>query len=629
MTILAALDGLYERLAARDEVASPGYAPAKIAYELVLAADGTPLELADIRARSGKTPRPRDLIVPVPADTRTSGIKPMFLWDKTAYVFGLVNTAPKGATPVPGQARRTADEHVAFIAFHQELLADTDDPGLLIFLAFLDRWRPEMFEALGFSPEALDQNIVLRLDGEHRHLHDRPAAKRLWAEANADAGDVGMCLVTGETAPLARLHPMLRGVPGAQSSGAALVSFNLPAFDSYGRSQGGNAPVSTHAAFAYTTALNWLLTHQGVRIADHSRSVEITDHTHLSGRRRLVVADTTVVFWADARGVGEEAADTAEDWFAELLDPQTPTEDDGQRDAAEAGRIRTALDDVVKGRAVGEIDAGLEEETRMYLLGLAPNAARLAVRFWLVDSFGNLARSIARHWQDLAIEPPGWKGPPPAWSLVLETALQGKADNVPPRLAGEVIRAILTGERYPRTLLSGVVARIRADGQINGRRAAICKAVVNRLLRKEDDEGRIPVGLDEESDNIAYNLGRLFAAYAYAESSFAERGATIRDKYIGSASATPRRVFPILMRGYEHNRSSLAKSIEGFKKGAGHKADRAVAQILDRYDGDVPFPDVLKLEDQAFFFVGFYHQHQNFFKKKDLEPAYFGSEDEE
>ena len=137
------------------------------------------------------------------------------------------------------------------------------------------------------------------------------------------------------------------------------------------------------------------------------------------------------------------------------------------------------------------------------------------------------------------------------------------------------------------------------------------------------------MSLDQESDNIAYNLGRLFAAYAYAESSFAERGASIRDKYIGSASASPRRVFPILMRGYEHNRSSLAKSPEALKKTAGRRADRAVAQILDRYAGDVPFPDVLRLEDQARFFVGFYHQHQDFFKKKDAEPVEPDSEDEE
>ena len=613
MTVLAALTDLYDRLAARGEVAVPGYAPAKIGFEVILSADGTVRDIADIRAMSGKQPRPREIVVPALDGARTSGIRPMFLWDKTAYALGIVNIAAKGEPATPGPAKRTAEEHAAFVAFHKKMLAGTDDPGLRAFLAFLDRWRPEMFAERPFKTDALDQNVVFSLAGEHEYLHDRPEAKRLWTAANAGSQDTGMCLVTGETAPVARLHPMLRGVPGAQSSGAALVSFNLTAFTSYGQSDGHNAPVSTHAAFAYTTALNWLMSNQQVRMGDRNRPVEVDDKTTLSGRRRMLVADTVVVFWADASQVGEDNAERAEDWIADWLDPQDT--DDDNLDTVEAERIRAALGDIADGRAVDTVAPDIDPNTRMYVLGLAPNAARLSVRFWLVDSFGNLARYILRHTEDLRLEPPAWRTRPPSWQLVAETALQGKAANVSPRLGGELMRTILTGQPYPRTLLSGVVQRIRADGHISGRRAAICKAVVNRSLGEDQKQRRCPVGLDRDSDDVAYNLGRLFAVYAYAESSFAARGATLRDKYAGAASATPRRVFPILMRGYEHNRSSLIKS-DGPKRGSGIKADREVREIIGRFDGSMPLPDTLKLEDQARFFIGFYHQHEALFQKK-------------
>jgi len=618
VTVIAALTDLYERLARQGQVAEPGYAPAKISYELILDPAGEPVELADVRTVSGKTRRPRTIRVPVPAETRTSGIKPMFLWDKTAYVLGLVNVAGKGAPPEPDRGRRTDEEHAAFAALHRELLAGTDDPGLVAVLGFLDRWRPEMFAERGFPPEALDQNLVIRLDGERGHVHDRPAAKRIWSAARATGGDTGLCLATGERAPLARTHPSIRGVQGAQTSGAALVSFNQPAFESHGHAQGLNAPVSDHAAFAYTTALNWLLTEQTVRIGDRSRSVAVDDERRPSGRRRMVVADTTVVFWADAGKVGEAAASLAEDHFAALFAPSDAGRD-AQENKAEANRVRDALALVAKGRPVEALDAGLHESTRMYLLALAPNAARLSVRFWHVDTFGNLVRNLANHWQDMAIEPAGWRTAPAVWSVVLETALQGKADNVPPRLAGEVMQAVVTGRRYPTTLLSGVIRRVRADGRINGRRAAICRAVVVRARRLEDEarhpeggtlpaedkkEEDIPVALDRDNPNPAYRLGRLFAMLESVQSSaLPGLNATIKDRYFAAACATPARVFPLLNKNAMHHLSQLRKAGKG---GLARWLDREIGEIWAGLDDDLPRS--VRLEDQGRFVVGYYHQ---------------------
>ncbi|MCB9960146.1 MAG: type I-C CRISPR-associated protein Cas8c/Csd1 [Rhodospirillaceae bacterium] len=596
MTVLTALAGLYDRLAEKGEVAAPGYAPAKISFELVLSPDGEPLELADIRDISGKKAQPRELEAPALEGARAAGIKPMFLWDKTAYALGVVNVAGKGAAPEPGQGRRTADEHAAFVQVHKQLLAGTDDPGLLALLAFLDLWQPEMFAARGFPLDALDQNIVFRLKGEYRHLHDRPAARTIWGAADGGEDQDGMCLVTGQAAPLARLHPMLRGVPGAQSSGASLVSFNLSAFESYGHSQGANAPVSKAASFAYTTALNWLLTNQTARMADTSTPVEVEDQTAPGGRRRLYLADTTVVFWADASGVGEAAAAAAEDALFSFLSPPD--------DASEALKIRAVLEDILRGRPLQDADPHLDRATRMYLLGLAPNAARLAVRFWLVDSFGNLARHAAQHWEDLNIDPPDRRGPPrPKW-LVEETALQGKSDNVSPRLGGEVMRAILTGQPYPRTLLSGVVQRVRADGEINGRRAAICKAVVNRAQRFNTEQEDVPVALDRQNTNPAYRLGRLFAMLESAQSAaLPGLNATIKDRYFAAACATPRRVFPLLNKNAVHHLAQLRKTDKG---GLAHWMETEIAEIWAGLNDDLP--SACRLEEQGRFIAGYYHQ---------------------
>jgi CRISPR-associated protein Csd1 len=570
VTVLSALNGYYDRLAANGGAPPYGYSYENIAFAIVLSPEGRALDVMPLVDTAGKKDRPQRLQVPQPSK-RTSGVASNFLWDKTAYVLGVTESG----------SDRTRKEHAAFKALHEGALADTDDTGLRALRTFLADWVPEKFEQPPFVPAMRDANVVFRLDGELGYLHDRPAAREIWSR-HAASGDVetGRCLATGDTAPIARLHPAVKGVYGAQSSGASIVSFNLDAFVSYGKDKGANAPVSEAAAFGYTTALNLLLGR--------------------ASRNRVQIADASTVFWAEAADGGVRAAEAAEGLFATLVDPPAPD------DAQEAAKVRDVLAKIEQGRPLEETDPDVEEGTRFYVLGLSPNAARLSVRFWYDGTLGDLAGQFRDHWEALRIEPAPWRTAPSVWRLLYETAAQRKAENIPPLIGGELMRAILTGGRYPRALLSCVVIRMRADHDINGMRAAICKAC---LIRNRED---VPVSLNSDSQDLAYNLGRLFAVFAYAESSNERRNATIRDKYIGAASATPRRVFPILMRGYEHNRSALGKA-SGLKRGAGVKADRAVAQIIEQYDGDVPFPSSLKLEDQARFFVGYYHQERALF----------------
>jgi CRISPR-associated protein Csd1 len=590
MTILSSLAALYDRLAEQGEVPRDGWSSEQISFAIVLDAAGDIVRVADKRDVSGKKPRAVPMNVPKP-EGRTSGVKPFLFWDKTAYVLGVTTVKgkdPNGADVLGiGQGKRTAAEHAAFADAHLNRLAGATDPALIAFRKFIEAWTPEDFVAPRFTQEMVDANFVFAFehDGREVFIHDLPAARALLSSvtgAEAGAEDI-QCLVTGVRAPLARLHPTIKGVMGAQSSGASLVSFNSDAYESLGKSQGGNAPVSAQAAFAYGAALNALL----ARRRDGGTE------------RHIRVGDMTVVFWVEAPS--PEVSNWQEMLTAQALNPP------GQED--EARTLHAAIRDVAEGRGGG--DPKLDPETRVFMLGLAPNAARLSVRFWAPGRFGDFAENVQRFWDDLKIEPAPWKGPPPAWALLYETALQRKAENIPPLLGGAVMQAVLSGRPLPRLLLSAVIARIRADGEVNGPRAAICKAVISRTT---DLKGRPLVSLDPDNDDPAYCLGRLFAAYAYAEQSFAKRNATIRDRYLAGASTTPARVFPLLMRGYERNRSGLMKA-QDQRRGAGVKADKAVSAILERIDLGSDLPASLPLEAQGRFFIGFYHQWNAFFTK--------------
>ncbi|MGD9616119.1 MAG: type I-C CRISPR-associated protein Cas8c/Csd1 [Alphaproteobacteria bacterium] len=581
--VLQALDRYYERMAARSEAEAPGYSRAKIGFAVVLSVESEPIDVLDLRERSGKRLTPRLLEVPA-AVTRTVGIAPNLLWDKTAYVLG--RTA--------GKDHRTAREHASFKEANLALLDGADDEGLTALRRFLETWSPARFDAAPFSPEMLDANVVFRLAGDPGFIHERAAARRLIEARVGGDGPLGLCLVSGMQAPVRRLHPSIKGVYGAQSSGASLVSFNLDAFTSHGREQGANAPVSEGAAFRYGAALNRMLDRDS--------------------RNRLMrpVGDTTLVFWADASRAGEDAEDTAqaaENLFAFLAEPPD--------DETEAAKLRDALDDLAKGRPVPNLDLSLVKGTRFHVLGLAPNAARLSVRYWLEDDFSEFAKRLAGHYRDLAIEPAPWRAKLPSVSrlLVKTTALQEKFDNIPPLLAGEVMRAVLSGSRYPRMLLSAAITRLRAgDDPGSGWHAAAIRAVLARDYRLRFGKENWLVSLDRNFPDPAYQLGRLFAAVETAQRLALGRvNATIRDRYFGAASATPAGVFPLLLRGAQNHLGRLRKD------GKGGWLEREIEEITDLLPPDLPRS--LPMESQGKFVIGYYHQRRAQYAARPAEAA--------
>jgi len=574
VSILQALVGYYERLDSESAKDLPryGFSRERISYALVLSTDGDVVDVIPWLDTSGKLPRPSLLPVPQPT-VRTSGVAANFLWDNTGYVLGAKRDKHDQRSTQPVSAWR---EHDAFKELHLRLLNEADDEGLTAVRSFLLGWEPSRYEALRYSGNMLGANVVFQLDGESRFVHDREAPQRVWWNHLAEQqGGEGFCLVTGQRAPIKRLHAKVKGVRGTQSVGASIVSFNLNAFESFGKDQGANAPVSERAAFAYTAALNTLLAP--------------------GSARRIQIADATTVFWAEA-AAGKEPARAAEDLFSLLIaDPPT----DASEEVAVADKLRA----IEGGRPLDEVAPEVREDTRFYILGLAPNAARLSIRFWYEDTIGAIGERIRQHWTDLRLHPTPWRTPPAFWRLLRETAVQGKSENIPPTLAGALMRAILGGGRYPQTLFAAVIARMRADGQINPLRVAICKACLARDYRLEFAKEDVPVSLDPNEINPAYRLGRLFAVYESVQrTALVNVNATIKDRYFGAASATPASVFPLLVRNAAHHLAALRKD----RGGLAHWFEREIDTILAGVD--TVFPTSLRLEDQGRFALGYHHQ---------------------
>ncbi|MEZ6117836.1 MAG: type I-C CRISPR-associated protein Cas8c/Csd1 [Pirellulaceae bacterium] len=577
--ILQKLCDYYDRLAADPDVAisEEGFAPQKVSFEVVIEEDGSLHAIQDIRDTSGKKPVPRSMQLPY-CGKRAAGIMPMFLWDKADYLLGWVPpeiaTAPDDEFASDQKKRlkkfeRIGECHDACKTLHLEMAANLSASEYDALKNFFDKWTPTQ---LSDEQDKLLREIgsgfgVFRIRGQQQRLHELPAIRNAWAKKSTSVEDskevASMCLVSGEHATLARLHPPIKGVSGAQSSGASIVSFNLTAFTSYGKTQSYNAPVSESAAFRYTTALNMLLQR------DLGRKVQI--------------GDTACVFWADK-------PTESEDLFGFGLDTER-TEDETL--AAETGRM-------LKRIALGEADVP-EAETGFYVLGLAPNASRLSVRFWITGTAGELIRRVAQHQQRLEIV----KGSKdrdviPLWLILAQTSRETK--EIPPLLGGALLRAVLTGGRYPDALLAAILRRIRADREIKHVRAATIKAILNHNHQLE-----IPVMLDSERQETSYQLGRLFASLERAqEDALPGLNATIKDRYFGAASATPATVFPRLIRMSQHHLGKL----EGGKKVV---ADKRMQEIMGHID---QFPSHMNLTDQGLFAIGYYHQRQDFFTKK-------------
>lgn len=569
--ILQSLVDLYDRRSqlgdASDQPAPLGFENKEIPFLIEIDTNGNFLQFLDVRQGEGKSRRAKPRLVPQ-GEKKTSGVKANLFWDTAEYVLGCP-VELKGKITKP---ERLQQQHSAFRQRIHELPATVQaDPGVRAIRTFLDTLDLDQLAREPLWAEIRTTNPLMSfIIAGNTELVCQQAAVRSALSETPPADADGICLVTGEQAPIERLHAAIKGVWGAQTSGANIVSFNQDAFASFGKWQGANAPVGKDAAAKYTTALNDLLGR--------------------GSRQRAQVGDTSMVFWSERDSAMEQGD------FLSLLG--YAAEDDP---AAHADRVARLYDAV----RTGQYARHPEATQRFFVLGLAPNAARLSVRFWHVDTIAGMAGRFARWFEDIAIAH-GPKDPELLSLLRLQRAcaLQGKLDNLPPSLGGDIMRSILSGAAYPQTWLQAALRRCRAEQEINYPRAAAIKACLNRIAINEKE--KLTVSLDPENTNVAYRLGRLFAVLErIQEEANPGLNATIRDRYFGAASSNPLAVFPTLNRLKNHHLGKLDN------RGRAQNLEKLVAAIIDGLPADNPFPPNLPLIEQGRFAVGYYHQRQH------------------
>ncbi|MEY4750425.1 MAG: hypothetical protein RIQ60_2639 [Pseudomonadota bacterium] len=601
--ILQALHSYYERRQRlpdpADRLPMPGLEDKEIPFVLEVAPDGRLVAISDTRQIEGKKKIAKRFLVPQGVK-KTSGVAANLLWDTAEYVLGL---------DTKGKSERVAEQTAAFRARVDALLRDApDEPGLLAVQRFLaaDPLHAARAQPLWPEIEAGNPVLSLRLRDDVDLICQRPAVLgAITGQAGSDEdGPAFPCLITGRDQPPERLHSAIKGVWGAQTSGANIVSFNLDAFRSYGKEQGANAPVSPGAAFAYTTALNSLLAK--------------------GSRQRMQVGDASTVFWSQA----QEDADV-ENGFAALFGD--PVDDPN----AHTDQVR-ALYEAVRS---GHFD-GAAGERHFYVLGLAPNAARIAIRFWHAKTLGELSTRIRAWFGDIEIahsanEPEFLNVKRLLTSACLATSDRphGDIQRLPPAIGGDLIRCILDGTEIPSLLVNAVIERCRAEQakkddktgkpvrHVSYPRAALMRVFVNRYRRIHQPEKReIAVSLDKDFPDPAYALGRLFAVFERMQEVAAGRdlNKTIRDAYFGAAMSTPRAVFSRLNRLNQIH-------LRDIKRGSPGNAiffERLTLEINNKINPREMYLAVFPLREQSLFALGYYHQRQAFFTKSDAdEPA--------
>ena len=550
--ILQALKDYYDRKASDPDsgIAPLGWERKEIPFLIVLTEDGSLVRVEDTQEMVGKKKRAKTFLVPQSVK-RSSGVAANLLWDNVEYVSGVV---------CKGKPDRVAAQHADFLSRLAPLSGCASVGSILSFLKAPD-FR-ERLDGQSAWKEAVETCafVSFQIAGHDVPVFREPDVVARIDSLSGDSEATGVCLVSCARDAIAELHPAVKGVLGTNTTGGNIVAFNFPAASSFGKTQGFNAPVGKRAAFQYTTALNTLL--------------------GKDSRQKMQVGDATTVFWSSEKSA-------LEDEFADLF--REPQKDDPDRGVDAVERL---LSSVRTGAYVHEGGTA-----RFYVLGLSPNAARIAVRFWHEGTVGEMEKRFADWFESLRIvHGPKDREHLSLWRLLCSIAPLGKSENVPPNLAGAVMRSILDGTPLPASLLPAAIVRIKAERDITYPRAKLIKAFLNR-----NHERKLTVSLDKNNTDVGYRLGRLFAVLEKIQQAAINPTATIRDRFYPSASATPAAVFGNLMRLAGHHLSKL----DSDKKGLRIWFEKQLEEIMS---GIPKFPAHLSLEDQGMFAIGYYHQ---------------------
>jgi CRISPR-associated protein Csd1 len=583
------LQALYDYYQRKGDLAPQGYEWKEIPFLIVIDDQGNFVNFEDTRSGEGKNKRATSFLVhktksrPGANASQTTNI----LWDHYGYVLA----HPKEKDEKKSKEKLIEDakkQHGTFIALVDKIIEKhPNNKGFASVKKFLEQkdqiqkvFEHEYWKDCSKIPGC---NLSFRIAGDTKIIAEHDDLKNLIAiepAQNEESGEnsilsaEGICLITGERSDIAVLHTAT-SLPGGKSGGK-LVSFQTnKGYDSYYKKQGLNAPVSKKAEDAYTTALNVLLGKES--------------------NNKLRLSDTTIIFWAEKE---TEFENTFSFFFA------APQKEDPDRNARE---VKALFESIHSGKM------NTDGDTSFYILGIAPNAARISVRFWRTGKVKDFAEKIVMHFTDLDIihgkndEREYFT----LFNLLSNISFEYKVDNVPPNLVGKMVECILDGSLYPATLQQQCIRRIRAEQHINRIRAAILKAYLNRKDRiYNTNEKQITMALDLENINQGYLCGRLFAVLEKVQEE-AQPGinATIKDRYYGAASSTPVTVFGRLLKLTNHHLTKL-------NPGRKTNLEKLIQEVMSGMNSN-GMPAHLSLDDQSRFAIGYYHQRQNLFTSKD------------
>lgn len=605
--ILTKLHDLYGRLEHDPEFSEIlprlGTSKQKMSFIVVLTPDGKLFDIQDAKIQKVLPPAKKegkekvvsvtnDLIVPGGAHPSGAAPTPRLLWDSTAYIFGCYPDKAKKKDKDKKKARKAL-----FPSFRERHRNFRDanglhDPGLDAVVSFLDSWNPDDIpDSVREKIERFGDNFgTFAIQGKPGYVYESSvvmeAALREMLETDPKAPR-GTCLITGKTdEPLVAIVETKVKLAGTSVGGGAIATFNAPAYESYGKEQTFNAPLSEAAAFKAYNALNLLIS---------------------DSRHHFKLADTTVVFWTEKKT-------QTENLLSWIVNP--PTTDESAMDTALVQRIQGFWKIVSQAGDPDLTELGDDASTPFYMLGIEPNAARIVIRFWHESSLGDFIRRLRRHAQDMAIQKsfPNEPNHIPLWLLLRQTVRDAK--EIPPLLAGALLRSVLEGLPYPESLYQLTLNRINVGHdkyKIGGKVSYLQASVVKAFLTRNTNTKGLTMSLNPENKNPAYLLGRLFAALEMTQND-ASGGvnAGVGDKFYSSASSTPRIVFPTMLDMFR----KWIKKLSSDKPGLAVVRDKLVGEILDDIDSTKGFPSQLSLEDRGLFALGYYQQMRAFFTKK-------------
>ena len=558
--ILKALYDYYQR--SGEEVAPLGLEYKQIGFIIVLDKDGHFLRFED--RRLDKKSAQQFLVMK--SVGRSSAPVANYLYDNSQYVFGY---SDKGGLD---SMRKYFDTFKSKVAEIYGMYSE--NRAIQAVYAFYQLEPSAMVEAM--QQDALWDDIAKNLNKKYSTFSflidgdtEIVASKRdlMNLATPEDTVEGKLCLVTGKHSKIVEVTTATM-IPGSQAT-AKLVAFQVNSgYDSYGKTKGNNAPISEDAEFAYTTALNHML-----RPDSHNK---------------FMVGNRTFLFWASS--ASQAAKESEDSLFALLGRPETDDDDPNRR----IELVRSTFMAIYNGKL------SADKDDTFYILGLAPNSARIAVVYWSEMPLRDFAGVISRHFEDMEMvdirkEKKPYVG---LHSILGSVTLGGKSSDAIPNMPDAVVKSIFQGLPYPISLFQACLRRVRAEQSINIVRAAIMKAYLNRL--NDNNHKNIESMLDKENNNQGYLCGRLFAVLENLQYA-ANKQDSIRSSYMNAASSTPAAVFSTILKLSNSHYGKLSKENKGLAVFFDNQKKEIMAMIQD-------FPTTLDLGDQGRFFLGYYHQ---------------------